>query len=136
MKHVEKLSLYWFVSTIVLLQAACSKQAPEAPAAATKAASQTVAADSKPMAMPMPQSAQGAMDMSKTHQASGVVKAMDVAAGTVTLAHGPVATMNWPAMTMTFKVQDKALMDKLAADKKVDVEFMQMGSDYMVTAVK
>jgi Cu(I)/Ag(I) efflux system protein CusF len=64
-----------------------------------------------------------------------VVTAMDASAGTVTLTHGPVATMNWPATTLTFKVQDKVLMDKLAADKRVEGEFTQMGSDCMVTTV-
>jgi Cu(I)/Ag(I) efflux system protein CusF len=136
MKRINKIPMYLSISTIVLLQAACSKQAPESPATAANGAQANMAADSKSMAMPMPQTPQGSMDMSKVHQASGVVKGMDALAGTVTLAHGPVASMNWPAMTMAFKVQDKALMDKLAEDKRVDVEFMQMGSDYVVTAVK
>jgi Cu(I)/Ag(I) efflux system protein CusF len=39
-------------------------------------------------------------------------------------------------MTMTFGVKDKSLLDKLAAGKKVDVEFTQQGSNYVVSAVK
>ena len=70
------------------------------------------------------------------HQASGKVTKLDQAKGTVTIAHGPVSTMNWPSMTMAFKVKDKALMDKLAKDRKVDFEFKQEGSDYVITAVK
>ena len=54
----------------------------------------------------------------------------------VTIKHGPVPTINWPSMTMAFKVKDKALMDKLTKDRKVDFEFRQEGGDYVVTTVK
>jgi Cu(I)/Ag(I) efflux system protein CusF len=33
-------------------------------------------------------------------------------------------------------VKDKSLFDKLAVGKKVDVEFTQQGSAYVVTAVR
>ena len=39
-------------------------------------------------------------------------------------------------MTMNFKVKDKALMKKLKDGKKVDVEFVKDGDDYVVTKVK
>ena len=70
------------------------------------------------------------------HKAVGVVKKVDPKAGTVTFAHEPVKSMNWPAMTMTFKVGDKVLFDKLATDRKVEFEFTQEGKDYVVTAVR
>jgi Cu/Ag efflux protein CusF len=70
------------------------------------------------------------------HQASGTVKSLDATAQVVTLDHAPVASMNWPAMTMSFKVKDKAMLDKLAAGKKVEVEFVQQGGDYVITDVK
>jgi Cu(I)/Ag(I) efflux system periplasmic protein CusF len=68
------------------------------------------------------------------HKGSGVVTKMDKES--VTIKHEPVPSMNWPAMTMSFKVKDKALMEKLAKDKKVDFEFAQQGRDYVVTGVK
>jgi Cu(I)/Ag(I) efflux system protein CusF len=71
-----------------------------------------------------------------THKAVGVVKKADAKAGTVTLVHDPVKSMNWPAMTMTFQVKDKALMDKLTENKKVEVEFEQRGKDYVITSAK
>jgi Cu(I)/Ag(I) efflux system protein CusF len=67
---------------------------------------------------------------------NAVVKAVDRAGGKVTLAHEPVKSLNWPAMTMKFSVKDKALFDKLAVGKKVEIEFVQQGSDYVVTGVK
>jgi len=70
------------------------------------------------------------------HEAIATVKSVDPAAGTVTLAHGPVKSLNWPPMTMGFAVNDKALFDKLSVSKKVDVEFVQQGGKYVITAVK
>jgi Cu(I)/Ag(I) efflux system periplasmic protein CusF len=71
-----------------------------------------------------------------THQMKAVVKAVDATNGKVTLAHEPVKSLNWPAMTMGFSVKDKALFDNLAVGKKVEVEFIQQGSDHVVTRVK
>jgi Cu(I)/Ag(I) efflux system protein CusF len=73
---------------------------------------------------------------SGTHKAAATVRSADTKAGTVTLDHGPVPSMNWPAMSMTFKLKDKAMMEQLAAGKKVEVEFVQEGKDYVITAVK
>jgi Cu/Ag efflux protein CusF len=70
------------------------------------------------------------------HKASGIVKKIDAAKGSVTVAHGPVPDLKWPAMTMAFTVKDKALMEKLVVNKKVDFEFVEAGKHYVVTAVK
>ncbi len=72
----------------------------------------------------------------KSYKASGVVKKVDAAKGNVTLAHGPVAELKWPAMTMGFTVKDKALLEKLAVGKKIDFEFVEQGKSYVVTAIK
>lgn len=42
-------------------------------------------------------------------QGAGVVKGVNLKAGTVTLHHGPIAALKWPAMTMTFKATPEAL---------------------------
>lgn len=84
------------------------------------------------------------MDMGKkpvpvsqvTHAAKATVKKVDAKAGTVTLAHGPVASLNWPSMTMNFKVNDRMLLQRLGDGKRVDVEFAQEGADYVVKSVK
>jgi Cu/Ag efflux protein CusF len=73
---------------------------------------------------------------SKIHKGAGTVKKFDPAGGKVTIAHGPIPTMKWPAMSMTFTVKDKALLGKFSQDKKVEFEFVQQGSDYVVTSVK
>lgn len=71
-----------------------------------------------------------------THLANATVKKVDEKASTVTLAHGPVPSLNWPAMTMSFKVKDKVLLKKLSVDKSIDVQFVKEGEDYVVTSVK
>ena len=72
----------------------------------------------------------------KVHKGSGTVKKVDPAGGKVTIAHGPIPTMKWPAMNMTFTVKDKALLGKFSQDKKVEFEFVEQGSDYVITSAK
>jgi len=78
----------------------------------------------------------GAKTEVKTHKGVGTVKKIDAAAGRVTLAHGPIPSLKWYAMTMGFAVKDKALLGKLTQDKKVEFEFVQQGRDYVITSVK
>jgi Cu(I)/Ag(I) efflux system protein CusF len=84
----------------------------------------------------MDKKADGKASKATVHKTAGVVKAVDPSKGTVTLAHEPVKSLNWPAMTMSFAVKDKMLFDKLAVGKKVNVELQQDGADYVVTAVR
>lgn len=72
----------------------------------------------------------------EVHKTSAVVKKASPEKGTVTLAHEPVETLKWPAMTMAFQVKDKALFDKLKAGENVEVEFVKDGSDYVVTSAR
>lgn len=78
----------------------------------------------------------GAAATQTTHMATGVVKKLNAEAAVVTVAHEPVNSLNWPAMTMGFKVKDKALLAKLKEGQKVEFEFVQEGEDYVVTSVK
>ena len=70
------------------------------------------------------------------HRATGVVKSMDRARNSVLLAHDPVKSLNWPAMTMGFTVREKALLDKLQPGRKIEFEFVQQGKNYIITSVK
>lgn len=64
----------------------------------------------------------------------GVVKKLDAAAGSVTLQHGPIAALNWPAMTMTFKADPTVLQGVKAGEK---VEFvLKPGGPPEVVAIK
>jgi Cu/Ag efflux protein CusF len=72
----------------------------------------------------------------KAHQASGTVTKVDPQKSSVTIAHGPVQSMNWQAMTMTFKVKDKAMLEKVKQGEKVDFSFVQSGKDYTITQIR
>jgi Cu(I)/Ag(I) efflux system protein CusF len=45
----------------------------------------------------------------KSGSGTGVIKAVDAKAGKLTLHHGPVAALGWPAMTMDFKAAPDVL---------------------------
>lgn len=70
------------------------------------------------------------------HHASGVVKSVNADKGTVNIQHGPVASLNWPAMTMGFKAKDKKSLQALKPGQKIEFEFVQQGKDYVITKVK
>ncbi len=72
----------------------------------------------------------------KVHKGKGTVTKIDSAGGKVTIAHGPIQSMKWPEMTMTFAVKDKTLLGKFSPDKKVEFEFVQQGREYIITSAK
>ena len=82
------------------------------------------------------------MDMNKTtkagtsHTTTGVVEGVDVAKSSLTLAHDPVKSLNWPAMSMGFKVNDKKLLDKVKKGDKIRFTFVQSGNDYVITSIQ
>lgn len=76
------------------------------------------------------------VSQAKLHKGVGMVTAVDTANGTVTIAHDPIQTLNWSAMSMTFGVKDKSLFEKLSTGKKVEFEFIQRGPDYTITSAK
>ncbi len=67
---------------------------------------------------------------------AGVVKALDVKAGTVTIQHGPIAALKWPAMTMTFKASPPSLLREVKVGEPVDFKLMQMGGSTDLTGIK
>ena len=71
-----------------------------------------------------------------THKAVGVVRKVDAKAGTVTIDHEPVKSMNWPKMAMTFQVKDKTMLEKTPEGKKVEFEFEARGKDHVITSLK
>jgi Cu(I)/Ag(I) efflux system protein CusF len=73
---------------------------------------------------------------SGNHRVIGTVKKVDASAKTVTLDHEPVKSLSWPAMTMTFTVDDPAGMSRLKPGARVEVVVVQRGNDYVVTGVR
>jgi Cu(I)/Ag(I) efflux system membrane fusion protein len=71
------------------------------------------------------------------HQAEGKVEDVDTKAGTASLAHGAIASLKWPAMTMEFKVANAALFKALKPGAQVAFEFVERApGEWVVTSVK
>ncbi len=71
------------------------------------------------------------------HRAEGQVEDIDAKAATVTLAHGPVPTLKWPAMSMEFKVANAGLLAGLKPGATVAFEFVERGQgDWVITSIK
>ena len=62
---------------------------------------------------------------SASHKAEGTLKAIDAAAGTVSVSHDPVASLGWPAMTMDFVLANPSLAAKLAPGSPIAFEFVE-----------
>lgn len=55
----------------------------------------------------------------QTAEGEGVVTAVNTAAGTITVRHGPIAALRWPAMTMAFPVQSPSLLTGVTVGARV-----------------
>ncbi len=71
----------------------------------------------------------------KTGSGVGMVKAVDARAGTVTIAHGPIPGVGWPAMTMTFKAAPPVLKG-MTTGKKIAFDLSVTDRAAVVTRVK
>jgi Cu(I)/Ag(I) efflux system periplasmic protein CusF len=92
----------------------------------------TAIAAEMPMKMDSP--AVSATEKPQIHHAVGVVKGLDGARGTIKLAHEPVPSIKWPAMTMDFRIR-KELAASIKAGDKVNFEFTAKGMDATVTRI-
>ncbi len=59
------------------------------------------------------------------YRGEGSIEAIDFAHTTVTLAHGPIASLQWPAMVMDFRVQEPALLQAFKPGQKVIFEIAE-----------
>nr|WP_277600377.1 copper-binding protein [Sphingomonas koreensis] len=115
---------------LAALTAACGKKA-EAPVATETNEAEPAATMSGDMGnMSMAPDANAAIK-AKGH---GTVTAIDKAAGTITLDHGPIPEAKWPAMTMAFKAAP-SITDAVKVGDKVDFDLSLKGSDGEVTAI-
>jgi Cu(I)/Ag(I) efflux system periplasmic protein CusF len=68
-------------------------------------------ADMKGMSMPAPET--------KTGKGTGVITEIDAKSDTITIKHGPIKSLGWPAMTMGFHATSPALLKGLMAGDKI-----------------
>ena len=125
-------------SVLALLLAACSSPAdgtnsPEAATAQTAPSESNAPPTAATPAASMP-APEAPATPATTASASGTVEAIDVAAKTITIAHGPIDALKWPAMTMTFKAPEADLTGFKKGDR-VDFELTSTGMDGAVTKI-
>lgn len=82
------------------------------------------------------QSARAAATASKTGAGTGTITGVDAKAGTVSIKHGPIAAIGWPAMTMTFKASPPSLLKGLRAGQRVAFTAKARGMSAEVTAIR
>jgi Cu(I)/Ag(I) efflux system protein CusF len=68
-------------------------------------------------------------------RASGTVKAIDSVKGRVTLAHGAVPSLHWPAMTMDFAATPEQLQGLKVGDR-VEFEFHAEGMNARILSIR
>ncbi|MEQ1617657.1 MAG: efflux RND transporter periplasmic adaptor subunit [Terricaulis sp.] len=68
-----------------------------------------------------------------SHTASGRITALSGAG--VTIAHGPVTSLNWPAMSMQFSLARPTLATDLRVGDQVAFRFRQNGAAYVVEEI-
>lgn len=71
----------------------------------------------------------------KVGRGTGVVTAIDPKAAKVTIQHGPIAALGWPAMTMAFAAVPPALLKTVKVGQRVDFAMRMRGSAAEVTAI-
>lgn len=64
--------------------------------------------------------------------AKGVVLKVDRANATVTINHDPIPALDWPRMTMPFRVKESALTDQVKEGDTVEFLLEKSGSDYVI----
>lgn len=115
----------------LVLLAGCS--APDSTAPTTDATPAPAVTESAPAA-PAASAPVAESPPAVTGSATGVVESVDVAAKTVTINHEAVASLEWPAMTMTFQAPDIDLGTIKAGDK-VSFEVRAVGMDGTITSI-
>ena len=66
----------------------------------------------------------------------GEVRKVDKDAKKITIKHGPLASLDMPAMTMVFQVKDPAMLDRVKAGDKVKFRAEKIGGAYTVTKIE
>ena len=66
---------------------------------------------------------------------SGTGTVQSITGDQAAIAHGPIAGIGWPAMTMTFTVP-AGMANDVKVGAKVDFSFQKNGSAYVLTSVK
>jgi Cu/Ag efflux protein CusF len=62
----------------------------------------------------------------------GVVLKVDRDNAIVKINHDPIPALDWPSMTMPFRLKERALADRVKEGDKVEFFLEKSGSDYVI----
>lgn len=72
----------------------------------------------------------------QVHKGQGTVNRVDDKVGKINVAHGPIPGLNWPAMTMDFQVNDKALLKGVTPGQNIEFDIAQQGpGQFVITRI-
>ena len=108
------------IATIALIAAACSPPATQEPAKSD--ASMNMETPAPAVAGPI--------------TGTGTVTQVDAASGTITLDHGAIPAVGWPAMTMQFTAENPAILQGIAVGDSVSFELKSATETSVVTSVQ
>jgi Cu(I)/Ag(I) efflux system protein CusF len=76
-------------------------------------------------------------DNQKSYTSKGEVVAVSTASRKIKLKHEAIPELKWPAMTMFFKVADKALPDTVKVGDQVEFELVKIdGGGTLITKIR
>jgi membrane fusion protein, copper/silver efflux system len=75
-----------------------------------------------------------AAETSNVHEGTG--KVAELARDEITLAHGPIPSLDWPPMTMAFKLPDARAARGLEPGDAVQFSFRQQGDDFVIERIR
>lgn len=67
---------------------------------------------------------------------TGVIQEIDKTGKMITLKHGPIKNMNMPAMTMSFRVRDAAMLRTVKVGESVNFTVENIGNAPTVTTLR
>ena len=66
----------------------------------------------------------------------GEVRKVDKDAKKITIKHGPLRSLDMPAMTMVFQVRDPAMLEQVKAGDKVRFQAEKVGGAFTITRLE
>lgn len=72
----------------------------------------------------------------QVHQGHGIIKAVDPAAGTVRMEHGPIESLRWPQMVMDLKAKDPEMLNGLKEGDRIVFDLVQTDKGFFITRIE
>lgn len=67
---------------------------------------------------------------------TGVVRDVDKAGGRIRLTHDPIAAVNWPQMTIVFRVKNASLVDQVKQGDKVEFVLSRSSTGFVISDIQ